>query len=54
MCYTITCCAPYKPADASGKEGAMETVKLALLFGAWYLANIYFNMYVRLTLPEYG
>ena len=24
----------------------METVKLGLLFGAWYLANIYFNMCV--------
>ena len=36
------------PADASAeeKDGVFETVKLGLLFGAWYLANIYFNMYV--------
>ena len=38
----------YTIADASGdgKEGLVETIKLGLLFGAWYMANIYFNMYV--------
>jgi len=39
-----------KPADASEKEDGLETVKLALLFGAWYLANIYFNMCVSLMI----
>ncbi len=39
-----------KPADASDKEDGLDTVKLALLFGAWYLANIYFNMCVSLMI----
>lgn len=35
-------------ADVAEEEdgGMVENIKLGLLFASWYLANIYFNMYV--------
>lgn len=39
--------------SGEGNDGTWETVKLGLLFGAWYLANIYFNMYVTIHIAAY-